>query len=130
MILCRETSSKHTKSEVRSWVCRRHVCECDLDFQLLVQSVVDPQVDVASPVSLLLNGGDVGDGALINISDRVRVGIVLHQAEVVEPSIVVEGIRLDSQEEGVRLLSCCRKQARGVNGCVPSPPPHTGTFAC
>lgn len=70
----------------------------DLDFQLFVQGVVDPQVDVSSPVSLLLNGWDVGDGSLINISHRVRVGVVLHQTEVVKPSVVVVWIRLDSRK--------------------------------
>lgn len=81
----------------------------DLDFQLFIQSIVDPQVDVSPPVSLLLDGWDVGDGSLINISHRVRVGVVLHQTKVVEPSIVVVWICLDSQEDGVRLLYCFKK---------------------
>lgn len=73
--------------------------KCDLDFQLFIQSIVDPQVDVSSPMSLLLNGWDVGDGSLINVSDRVRVGVVLHQTKVVEPSIIVVWICLDGQED-------------------------------
>lgn len=68
----------------------------DLDFQLFVQSIVDPQVDVSSPVSLLLNGWDVGDGSLVDVSHRVGVGVILHQTKVVEPSIVVVWICLDS----------------------------------
>lgn len=81
----------------------RRIFRRDLDFQLFVQGVVDPQVDVASPVSLLLDGRDVGDGSLIHVSHRVDVGVVLHQTEVVEPGVVVVWVCLDSQEDGVRL---------------------------
>lgn len=75
--------------------------KCDLDFQLFIQSIVDPQVDVSSPMSLLLNGWDVGDGSLINVSDRVRVCVVLHQTKVVEPSIIIVWICLNRQDTWV-----------------------------
>lgn len=71
----------------------------DLDLQLFVQSVVDPQVDVPFPVSLLLDGGNVGDGSLVNLSHRVGVRVVLHQAEVIKPRVVVVWVRLTETEQ-------------------------------
>lgn len=71
----------------------------DLDLQLLVQRVVDPQVDVPFPVSLLLDGRDVGDGSLVNLSDRVGVRVVLHQAQVIKPRVVVVRVRLTETQK-------------------------------
>lgn len=91
--------------------------ECtDLDLQLFVQSVVDPQIDVSFPVSLLLDGGDVGDGSLINLSHCVGVGVVLHQAKVVEPCVVVVWVRLTETEMSVMRTgsNClCRRDVKG-----------------
>lgn len=76
----------------------------DLDLQLFIQSIVDPQVDVSFPVSLLLDGGHVGDGSLINLSYCVWVGIILHQTKVIKPGVVVVWVCLigtnnDSEED-------------------------------
>lgn len=64
-------------------------CLSYFDLQLLIESVVNPQVDVASPVSLLLDGGDVGYCSLIHFSNRVCIGVTLHQAQVIKPSIII-----------------------------------------
>ncbi len=69
-----------------------------LDLQLLIESVVNPQVDVASPVSLLLDGGYVGYGSLIHFSNRVRIGVTLHQPQVIKPGIVVVWVCLYSRK--------------------------------
>lgn len=45
-------------------------------------------------MSLLLDGGDVGDGSLINLSHRVGIGVVLHQPEVIKPGVIVVWVRL------------------------------------
>lgn len=76
-----------------------------LGLQLLVQGVVDPQVDVAPPVSLLLDGRHVGDGSLVDLSHRVGVRVALHQAQVVEPGVIVVWVclRLTTEEECVSL---------------------------
>lgn len=75
----------------------------DLDFQLFVQSIIDPQVDVSFPVSLLLDGGYVGDGSLINLSYCVWVSVILHQTKVIKPGVVVVWVCLigtnDSDED-------------------------------
>ena len=75
-----------------------------LDLQLLVEGVVDPQVDVSPPVSLLLDGWHVGDGPLVHVPHGVCIGVALHQAQVVEPCVVVVRVGLGG---GVRKSKCC-----------------------
>lgn len=67
----------------------------DLDFQLLIESIVDPQVNVASPVSLLYDGGNVGDGSFIHLSDCVGICVALHQSQVIEPGVIVVWVCLE-----------------------------------
>ena len=67
-----------------------------LGLQLLIEGVVDPQVDVALPVPLLLHGRHVGDGALIHFPHRLGLRIALHQAQVIEPRVVVVRVSLET----------------------------------
>lgn len=50
-------------------------------------------------MSLLLDGRDVGDGSLIDFSDRVGVRVAFHQAKVIEPGVVVVGVSLCADGE-------------------------------
>ena len=62
--------------------------------QLLVQSIVYPQVDVAPPETFLLRGRDVGDSSLIYLPHFLLHALSLHQSDVVEPRVVVHGVGL------------------------------------
>uniref|UniRef100_A0A8W7P2P9 Uncharacterized protein n=1 Tax=Anopheles coluzzii TaxID=1518534 RepID=A0A8W7P2P9_ANOCL len=60
-----------------------------LRFQLLVQCVVNPQVDVPAPQILVLRRRNVRDRPLVRFAYQLRIVLVLHQAQIVEPGVVV-----------------------------------------
>lgn len=78
----------------------------DLDLQLFVQCIVNPQVDVSSPVSLLLDRGNVGNGSLVNFSHRVRLSITLHQPKIIEPCVVVVWVGLRTRVRKCYIKVC------------------------
>lgn len=60
-----------------------------LCFQLLKQSVFDPQVNIPPPESLFLSWGDLSNGALIYFAHTVNISCTLFQLSIVEPDVVV-----------------------------------------
>lgn len=75
-----------------------------LNLQLFIQGIVYPQVDIPSPMSLLLYWRDVCYSSLVHFPDRVWVCITLHQTQVIEPGIIIVGICLNKVRglKGVR----------------------------
>lgn len=78
--------------------------QAHLDLQLLIEGIVDPQVNVAAPVTLLLDGRDVGDGPLIHVPHSIRFSVAFHQPQVVEPGIVIMRIRLIRQSSQITVF--------------------------
>lgn len=68
-----------------------------LRLQLLIECVVYPQIDVALPVPLLLNGRDVANGSFIDLPHSFCFCITFYQAQVIKPCIVIVWICLKRQ---------------------------------
>ena len=57
--------------------------------ELFKDGVLEPEVDVAPPEALLGDGRHAGDGALVDGADLRDVAVLLLEADVVEPDVVV-----------------------------------------
>mmetsp|Transcript_531 Transcript_531/g.1943 ORF Transcript_531/g.1943 Transcript_531/m.1943 type:complete len:437 (+) Transcript_531:1467-2777(+) len=64
-------------------------------LEFLPQGIIDPEVDVALPVALLLRRWEVCDGALVHVPNFFRVPRVLLEPAVIEPRVVVGRIGAD-----------------------------------
>ena len=60
-----------------------------LGDKFLVQSIVNPQVDVSPPQSLFLSRGDICYCSFIHFPYSVWLCFALHQTQVVKPCVVI-----------------------------------------
>ena len=70
----------------RDWLPVVHV---HLGNKFLVQSIVNPQVDVSPPQSLFLSRGDICYCSFIHFPYSVWLCFALHQTQVVKPCVVI-----------------------------------------
>ena len=65
-------------------------------LQFFVNGVVNPKIDVSLPVLFLLCWRDVGHCPLVNISHGGLITVLLLQLGILEPSVVIERVVLDT----------------------------------
>ena len=65
------------------------VVHVHLGNKFLVQSIVNPQVDVSPPQSLFLSRGDICYCSFIHFPYSVWLCFALHQTQVVKPCVVI-----------------------------------------
>lgn len=78
---------------------------------LQIHRVVDPEVDVASPETLLLARRHVLDRSLVGVDHLVLLSLLLQHPQVVEPHVVV--VRRVAQR--FLILSAARVDDRGLH---------------
>lgn len=63
-------------------------------FEFLKKSVFDPEINVASPETLLLSWWYLSNSALIHLANTIHIACALLEFSIVEPGVIVFEVRL------------------------------------